>query len=49
MATITKEEARRRWNNVFRQKRETTQRMIDEMVEEFVSETGKAPKYKEVW
>lgn len=49
MATITREEARRRWNNVFRQKREAVARETKRLIEEYEREFGEKPKYVEVW
>lgn len=49
MAKITREEALRRWRNALRQKHETTERIVKEMVSEFEREHGEKPKYIEVW
>lgn len=46
---ITREEALRRWHCALKQKRETTQRIVAEMVEEFERKHGEKPKHIEVW
>lgn len=49
MAEITKEEARRRWNNALRTKKEIVERATKILVEEYERKHGEKPKYINVW
>lgn len=49
MTTMTREEALRRLHRALQQKKETTSRMVAELVEDYEREYGEKPKYIEVW
>jgi len=49
MTQITREEALRRWHNALRTKREMTERMVAELVEDYEKEHGEKPQSVEIW
>lgn len=49
MVEITREEALRRWRSALRTKREMTERMVSELISDYVKEHGYQPKEIEVW
>lgn len=49
MIQITREEALRRWHSALRTKREMTERMTKELVEDYEKKCGKKPECVEVW